>query len=157
MTTIILTIIGILIAAAGALAVLYYGGFSYEDTQNKAVATTMIGHANMIDAAMTTYQAEYGRNVVVEHQDQALEKLVERGYLGSIPKSPLSNNVSSQWKFDAERGIVRSALGAADDERALAVCQAARERLDMTGDPLSCDDPALLRRDPCCIMPQADL
>lgn len=157
MTTIILTIIGILIAGLGALAVIYYGGFGFEESRNKALATTMISHSNQIDAAMTTYQAEYGKNIIVEYEDEALNKLVEKGYLGSIPQSPMSTTVSNQWKFDAGRGIVRSALGTVDDEQANNVCRAARERYGLSGDPLSCDDPALSNKDPCCIMKNSEL
>ena len=84
-------------------------------------------------------------------------ELVEADYLDSIPKRPFGSEYDAEWKIDYEKGIARTTLGSAGDERAQLVCSAARKRAGFEGDPKSCDDASLSGVDPCCVMPSSEL
>jgi len=79
MTTIILTIVGILLAAAAALMVLWYGGESFNTGSERAVASTQFENMQQIGHAYTMYVAEHG--MAPEH----IGVLATEKYLASIP------------------------------------------------------------------------
>lgn len=59
MTTIILTIIGILLAAVSALMVINYGGSVFMETSNDAAAATLQNNASNVQVASKLYQQAY--------------------------------------------------------------------------------------------------
>lgn len=58
MTTIILTIIGILLAAAAALMVIFYGGDAFNSGSTKAKANEYINAGENLNAALDMYKAD---------------------------------------------------------------------------------------------------
>ncbi|MAM36994.1 MAG: hypothetical protein CL949_00475 [Erythrobacter sp.] len=61
MTTIILSILGILLAAAAALMVVFYGGTAFEDSSTEATANSLQNAGANVLAASDMYQFENGR------------------------------------------------------------------------------------------------
>ncbi len=157
MTTIILTIIGVLIAAAAVLFLIFYGGDAYSDSTAEAEAATMITQSTQINAAFDIYKAEKGKNPGNADGTGALDDLVENDYLTQIPPRPANNNYSPDWIIDYRLGMARTTLGRSDDEVANKVCEKARARMGMKGDPLRCDDPSMSSVDPCCVMAEDEL
>lgn len=157
MTTIILVIIGVLIAAAAALFVVFYGGDAFNSSTADAEANTIVNQATQINAAHTIFRVEKGRNPGQADGTGALDELVAEDYLDSIPQRPFGNEYSAEWKIDYNKGIARTTLGRADDERAQEVCAVARKRAGLEGDPKSCDDATITGMDPCCVMPSSEL
>lgn len=80
MTTIILTIVGILLAAAAALMVLWFGGESFNTGAERAVASTQFENMQQIAHAYMMYEAEHG--IGPEH----IGVLVNDRYLASVPE-----------------------------------------------------------------------
>lgn len=174
MTTIILTIIGILLAAVTAFMMFFYGGDSFTGSTDKSEASRLVGEGVQIQAAMQLYKAKLDKmpgdgNGV---DATAMWDLVCNDYLSSIPvginksSAPAFDctpagranaSASSPWKIDYNYGIARSIIGPAltsngNEAKALRVCVAARKNAGLTGDPLQCNDPAISNSDPCCIM-----
>ena len=157
MTTMILVIIGILIAAAAALFVIFYGGDAFNDSTAEAEAATIISQSTQINAAFDLYKVEKGKNPGDENGNGAVQDLIDAEYLDGFPMRNSRNGYDSEWKVDYERGIARTTIGDADDVIADKVCRKARERFNLKGDPKSCSDPSITSTDPCCVMPAADL
>lgn len=157
MTTIILVIVGVLIAAAAALFVVFYGGDAFDGGTAEAEANTIVSQATQINAAYTIFKVENGRNPGSADGSGALAELVDKDYLDSIPQRPFGSEYDAEWKIDYEKGIARTTLGRADDERAEQVCSAARKRAGFEGAPKRCDDASLSGVDPCCVMPSSEL
>lgn len=61
MTTIILSILGILLAAAAALMVVFYGGTAFEDSSTEATANSLQNAGANVLAASDMYQFDHGR------------------------------------------------------------------------------------------------
>lgn len=157
MTTIILTIIGILLAALAVMGVMYWGGSSFTGSDSKAAATTLVSHTVQIETAMRGYRLQYGKYPGDELGNGALQELVDKDYLDRIPTSPVKTSYSTDWKMDYQRGIVRSTIGDASDDKAEEVCGVLRTRMGFSGSPKQCDDPSLDNKDPCCSMSAAEL
>lgn len=157
MTTIILVIVGVLIAAVAALFIIFYGGDAFDGSTAEAEANTIVSQATQINAAHTIFRVEKGRNPGQADGSGALAELVEEDYLDSIPRRPFGTEYDSEWKIDYDKGIARTTLGSADDERAQLVCSAARKRAGFEGEPKSCDDASISGVDPCCVMPSSEL
>jgi hypothetical protein len=157
MTTIILVIVGVLIAAVAALFIIFYGGDAFDGGTAEAEANTIVSQATQINAAYTIFRVENGRNPGQSDGSGALDELVEEDYLDSIPQRPFGAEYDAEWKIDYQKGIARTTLGRADDDRAVAVCEIARKRAGFDGSPKQCDDASLSGVDPCCVMSSADL
>lgn len=80
MTTIILTIVGILLAAAAALMVVWYGGTAFETGSDRAIASTQYENMQQIAHAYTLYYAEHGE------APAHIGVMVDEKYLASVPK-----------------------------------------------------------------------
>lgn len=80
MTTIIFTIVGILLAAAAALMVLWFGGDAFDGGSQRATAATQFENMQQIANAYTLYQAAHGR--APEH----IGILVDEKYLAQVPQ-----------------------------------------------------------------------
>lgn len=183
MTTIILVIVGVLIAAAAALFMIFYGGEAYNQSQAKSEAARLVGEGVQIQAAVQAFRAQEDRMPGLDGtgvDSVALWDLScpnENGqkYLNNIPKGvgdappsfdcahrPTSATaVSSPWKIDYNYGIARSIVGPALDSKgketqAFAICRAARKQVGLTGDPKRCDAAGISNIEPCCIMSADD-
>lgn len=84
MTTIILTLVGILLAAAAALMVMWYGGDAYDHGATKAEAATALSAVIQIADAVQLKQASDG----LVYPAHNMQGLLDQGYLASIPQIP---------------------------------------------------------------------
>lgn len=87
MTTIILTIIGILLAAAAALMVVWYGGDAYDSGVTKARAAQLLDGVVQIAHAARLYEIEQGSKL----KAATPHLLLDRDYLTRWPASPGAN------------------------------------------------------------------
>lgn len=84
MTTVILTIVGILIAAAAALMVLWYGGESFDTGAVRAEAATSLGAVVQIADAVQLKETTDG----TPYPAWDIQSLVGEKYMTSIPVIP---------------------------------------------------------------------
>ena len=177
MTTIILVSIGVLIAAAAALFMVFYGGDAFNGSDAKAQATRLVGEGVQIQAAYQAYRAQEdklpGNGTGVDVR--ALKDLVCQNYLTHVPRgvgeaqppafdcdsSAVPSSTESPWKIDYYYGIARSVVGPVknadgSDGSALAICRAARRSQGLSGEPKRCDAPGIDNNEPCCVMSAAD-
>lgn len=84
MTTVILTIVGIVLAAASALMMLWYGGDSFESGASKAEAATFVEAVTQISHAVRLKEASEG----IVYPSRDIQTLVSERYMSSIPKLP---------------------------------------------------------------------
>lgn len=150
MTTIILTIIGVLIAAAAALMVIYYGGDVFERYSNEAEAGRLVTEGAQIEAAVELHYRQTG---VYPTDSDPIQQLLDTDYLSHRPVGREGISPDNQWAIDYEEGQIRSVIGTTSDEDAMDVCVTARRQVNFP-DPenvLQCDNPALNGLDPCCI------
>lgn len=157
MTKIILVIIGILLAAVAALMTAYYGGDAFTSSYDEAESTTLVNQSVQIDTAFRLFYTDKGRYPGNTDGTGALNELIESDYLESVPDVPNDRAPERDWRIDYNRGIARSVIGQADNDQSQEVCRKARLKFNLTGDPLSCDDPALTRMDPCCSMSSSEI
>lgn len=156
MTTIVLTTIGIILAAASALMVFWYGGSAFDEGKINAQAARLVTEGAQIEKAEGMYRAQEGRRASVDNADDPLKALIDRRYLVN---RPLGDN--GRWVVDYGNGMIRADVGSADDTRALQICRAARraQRLPEPRTVFKCDGsdypyshPAgsLPATEPCC-------
>ncbi len=81
MTTIILTIVGILLAAAAALMAFWYGGDAFEHGQAEAVASTQVSHMSQLAAAVRFYEIQEQRDDLPQSDGSFVARLKDAGYL----------------------------------------------------------------------------
>lgn len=79
MTTIILTIIGILLAAAAALMVIFYGGDAFNSGSIGAQANTLQNAGTNVESAATLFRTENAERA------ENIGELVTGGYLKETP------------------------------------------------------------------------
>jgi hypothetical protein len=183
MTTIILVIIGVLIAAASALFMVFYGGSALDTGKQKAEAARLVSEGVQIQAAVQAYRVQEQRMPGLDGSgidsvalwDLACPNSDGQKYLTQIPKGSAatpptfdcanrptsSSTVDSPWKIDYRYGIARSVVGQAKDAQgneleAYAICRAARKSVGLTGDPQRCDAAGISNAEPCCIMSADD-
>ena len=150
MTTIILTIIGILIAAAAVLMLIFYGGDAFNGGAIEAEAATVMNEATQIEGAYALFIAQEGSKPGNADGTGAVEELESKDYLVDFPKRE-SSGVTNPWKIDYSTGFARTVIGAAGNADAQKVCTNLRAKYNLSGGPLRCDDPLITGRDPCCI------
>jgi hypothetical protein len=183
MTTIILVIIGVLIAAASALFMVFYGGSALDGGRQKAEAARLVSEGVQIQAAVQAFRVQEQRMPgndgsgidAIALWDLACPNSDGQKYLTQIPKGtaatpptfncgsrPLpTDTIESPWKIDYRYGIARSVIGQAKDANgneleAYGICRAARKSAGLTGDPVRCADPGISNAEPCCIMSADD-
>ncbi len=113
MTTIILTIIGILLAAIAALMVIFYGGDAFSSSSTGALANTLQNAGTNVISAANLYRAENGT------QAANLAALAPR-YLKDVPAV---SNAGTTPAFDGATGFF-TVQGVADT-----VCDKINENL----------------------------
>ena len=90
MTTIILTMVGILLAAVSALMVLWYGGDTFMSGSQVADANTAVNGIRQITNAIELRHAQEGMPTLADGYGTP-DALVGSGYLSEIPASPSKN------------------------------------------------------------------
>jgi hypothetical protein len=102
-TSIVLVIVGIMLAAAAALMVAYYGGDAYNSANAKAAAATIVNLGENVRNAAELYRMQEGS----DPPDPAA--LVSAGYLGSPPDIGTLGTPQQAWRdVDAGTGPVRA-------------------------------------------------
>lgn len=185
MTTIILVIIGILLAGAAAIFVVFYGGEAFGTGSDKAEAARLINEGVMIQSAVQAFRVQEQR--MPGNDDSGVDAAAlwdlscpnsdGHKYLAQIPKGmretpptfncnerPAKNStLESPWKIDYTFGIARSIVGEAyvdkdtnKPSKAYAICVAARKSIGREGTPPRCETLGGDINEPCCIMSADD-
>ena len=118
MTTVVLVTIGIVLAAASALMVVWYGGAAFDEGRINAEAARLLSEGVQIERAVGNYRAQEGRSPDVRNASDPLEALIERRYLADRPGGD-----NGRWYVDYSSGMIRADVGAADDMRAISICR----------------------------------
>lgn len=103
MTTIILTIIGILLAAAAALMVIFYGGDAFNSGTVGAQANQIQNAATNISSAVQMFKAEQARTPTSMAELTTTTNRPNGAYLEEVPALPAS--LSGLMGFDNNRLI----------------------------------------------------
>lgn len=153
MTTIILVVVGVLLAAVAALMIVFYGGDVFTRYHQEAEAGRLVNEGAQIEAAVELY---YQREMAFPDGENAIDVLVDEDYLVSIPKG--FGGTNGDWTIDYEEGHIRSTVGSADDDDAISLCVTARRQLKIANpeDVKQCDgsdseNGRLHGLEPCCI------
>lgn len=134
MTTIILVAIGIVIAAASALAVIFYGGAAFGVNQVRADAARLVGEGAQIQYATDLYVRQEGTLPGNGVGDQALPDLIAKKYLTHVPLGARNaDGTITPWKMEySSTGMIFSRIGLQSEESSMAVCREARRQLNYT-------------------------
>lgn len=93
MFSLITVLVSILIVGALVLAVVYYGGDAYTDSQERAVVARLDNEGVQVSSALTLYKVHHGefpRGTSAEIGQQ----LISSGYLNALPANDQAN-----WTF----------------------------------------------------------
>lgn len=180
MTTIILVAIGILIAAAAAYFVIFYGGDAYNGGEVKAEAARLVSEGQQISYATDLFYRQEDRMPGQKSDGTldgtlAVQELKDKNYIPISPAGSKLTNVDN-WKMEyGKDGMIYTKIGqvagadaSRDEKRAydasIAVCRQARKQLAFKDydQVYKCDgsdysDAAwhgrgtLPDREPCCI------
>lgn len=132
MTTIILVAIGVLIAAAAAIMMVFYGGDAFTSSEVRANAARLVGEGAQLSYATDLYYRQEGKlpGDGVDG-DQAIDDLFEKKYLTHMPLGVRKDGYSAPWKMEyGADGMIYSRLGLSSDEYAMSVCREARRQLN---------------------------
>lgn len=166
MTTVILLVLGILIAAVAALMMFFYGGDAYNESAAKADAARLVTEGGQLESAVSLYQIQEGKlpGDGVGLDDKAMRDMISKQYLTHRPPGNKDKDGNPRiWTVDYDMGIIRSTVGAADDQQAVGVCLQARKQLRLprastASGVYKCDGSdfpgsqgSLPGREPCCV------
>ena len=157
MTTIILIAIGLLLAGAAALFVIYYGGDSLDKMSDEAQAGRLVGEGAQVEAALELYyrqEGEYPRG------ENPVQQLIDADYLTHDPLGTYTQ-AKDLWHIDYDAAMIRALLGTTDNSKSLNICKTARRQLNLPDAPTKTtiyrcdvsDSPGgkISGREPCCI------
>ena len=157
MTTILLVILGVLLAAASVLFVIYYGGDAFGGGKIEAEAGRLVSEGAQMEAALELFYRQEGHYPT---SDDPVAELMTAGYLSHEPLGTRTS-MPDRWKIDYDAGMIRAQLGLTDEEETMDICLKARQQLELpdTGTELGVykcdgsDSPGglLPGREPCCI------
>ena len=157
MTTIFLVIMGVILAAAAVLFVVYSGGDAFGNGHIEAEAGRLVGEGAQMEAALELYYRQEGSYPT---SDDPVEDLIDAGYLDFQPLGTRTTE-TDRWAIDYEAGMIRARLGDTDHEESASICLKARQQLDLPEANTSTgiyrcdgsDSPAgkIAGREPCCI------
>lgn len=92
MTSIILVLIGVLLAAFAALSVVFYGGDAFNAGNTKAAAATLVNMGENVRHAADLYR-------MMEGGDAAdVGALVDKGYLKQVPAPGALGQARPEWR-----------------------------------------------------------
>ena len=157
MTTILLVILGVLLAAASVLFVVYYGGDAFGSGKIEAEAGRLVSESAQMEAALELFYRQEGHYPT---SDDPVAELMAAGYLSHEPLGTRTS-IRDRWKIDYDAGMIRALLGSVGEEESENICLKARQQLDLpeTGTATGIyrcdgsDSPGgiLPGREPCCI------
>ena len=157
MTTIILVILGVLLATAAVLFVVYYGGDAFGNGHIEAEAGRLVGEGAQMEAALELYYRQEG---AYPTSDDPVAELIAAGYLDYQPLGTRTTE-ADRWAIDYDVGMIRAKLGTTNHEESTNICLKARQQLDLPEASTSTgiyrcdgsDSPGgrLAGREPCCI------
>jgi type II secretory pathway pseudopilin PulG len=102
MNNLIITIIGIALAAVATSMAVYYGGTAFEDGQAAAAANQMISNGQQIAAAFQLYSVANGGTTLTpgtsNNFDNDFNFLVTQGYLESQPTLPSGMTTTGNYQ-----------------------------------------------------------
>lgn len=180
MTTIIFVAIGILIAAAAAYFVVFYGGDAFNSGEVKAEAARLVSEGQQISYATDLFYRQEDRLPGQTADGQldgalAIQELKDKKYIPIAPVGSKLVNVDG-WKMEyGSDGMIYTKIGqvvganaTSDEKRAynasLSICQQARKQLAFSDfqTVYKCDGSdysdaswhgrgTLPDREPCCI------
>lgn len=166
MTTIILVAIGILIAGAAALMMIFFGGDAFSSSETKAQAARLVSEGAQVEYATDLFYRERGEMPGIKDQGaSAIKELIDNKYLTHNPQGAIkANGDSEKWTLEyGSDGMIYSRLGLQSDEASMSICREARRQLqfkDVDADGklkvYKCDGSNhpggfLPDREPCCI------
>ena len=154
MTNLMLSTIGVLLAAAAVLMVTFYGGEAFFIGSQKAEASRLTVEGAQIEQAVTNFTIRYGRAPGNGGtHDEAMSELMSKKFLASAPRGGGEPGV-----IDYGTGLIRSDIGASDDEEAREICADARGQQNLPNPErvYRCDGSdhpsgALPANEPCCL------
>ena len=149
-----LSTIGVLLAAAAVLMVTFYGGDAFFSGSEKAEASRLTVEGAQIEQAISSYTIRYGKapGGGASH-DAAMADLMSKKFLASAPRGG-----TQPWVIDYDNGLIRSDIGASDEDRAKDICAAARSQQNLPNPERvyrcdGSDHPSgmLPANEPCCV------
>lgn len=148
MTTVILAIVGILIAAAAALFVFFYGGEAFGESEVRAEAARLVTEGQQIHNATELFYQQEGdypgrRPDGTLDGELAMTELLAKDYLTHVPVGAKLSNEDTWNMIYSDDGMIYSRLGSFVDpsdptateaqikasENAMNVCREARKQL----------------------------
>jgi len=153
-TNLMLSTIGVLLAAAAVLMITFYGGDAFYSGTEKAEASRLTVEGAQIEQAISNYTVRYGKapGNGGSHED-AMADLVSKKFLASAPPGG-----GEPWVIDYGHGLIRSDIGSSDDDRARDICAAARTQQNLPNPERvyrcdGSDHPSgmLPANEPCCL------
>lgn len=156
MTTVILTLIGILLAGASVLFVIFYGGDAFYAGEIRSEASRLTVEGNQVENSVRSYTIREGKipgNGV--DPETSMQDVLEEKFLETVPLG-----AETPWIIDYPNEIIRTDIGALDDERALSICREARARQSLPEPETvyQCDgsdhpnnNGRLPANEPCCV------
>ena len=153
LTNLVLTTIGILVTAAAALMVVFYGGDAYYSGQAKSEASRLTVEGAQIQQAISNYTVRYGKVPGNRgDSDAVVSDLVSAKFLDAMPPG-----ANSPWVIDYSNGMIWSDVGGVNDADARQICLEARRQQKLPEPDMvySCDGSnhpagALPSNEPCC-------
>tara|TARA_Y100001968_G_scaffold316833_1_gene345142 strand:+ start:2892 stop:3374 length:483 start_codon:yes stop_codon:yes gene_type:complete len=153
LTNLVLTTIGILVTAAAALMVVFYGGDAYYSGQAKSEASRLTVEGAQIQQAISNYTVRYGKVPGNRGNSEAVARdLIDAKFLDAMP--PGSNG---PWVIDYSNRMIRSDVGSVNDEDARRICLEARRQQSLPEPDMvyRCDGSdhpggSLPSNEPCC-------
>lgn len=154
MTNLFLTTIGIVVTAAAALMVVFYGGDAFNSGQYKAEASRLTVEGAQIQQAISNYTIRYGKVPGNRGSSEAVAAdLVSAKFLDTMPPG-----ASQPWVIDYTNGLIRSDVGSTQDDEARQICKEARvqQKLPDPDTVYRCDGSdhpsgKLPSNEPCCV------
>ena len=154
MTTIILTIIGVLLAGVAALMIIYYGSDTFDRYYLEAEAGRLVSEGAQIEAAVELF---YRQTDKYPKGADPVDELIASDYLTHRPLG-MTETKDSEWEIDYDEGQIRTTLGSSSDEDAMDVCYTARRQLKFSNpeNVKQCDGSdspggKLSGLEPCCL------
>jgi hypothetical protein len=134
MTTILLTIVGILLAAISALMVFWYGGDAFDRGRAEAIAGTQISHVSQLAHAIRFYELQEERDDLPKNDGAVVQSLVAARYLAGDIKDASGKGVA-YWYSPTSPGHRHVLIGNQDAD----VCRRINRRVGVDVTPKAVD------------------
>jgi len=152
MTTIILTMIGIILAAASVAFIYFYGGDAFFSGRVASEASRLTVEGAQVETAVSSFRIREGRIPGNGSSDTAMNEVIGSRFLDQVPVGS-----NGPWIIDYDNGLIRADVGSVNESFAMDVCQEARsqQKLPFPDTVYMCDgsdhpDGRLPANEPCC-------